>query len=59
MGHGVSFDECDEDKLCPILAASFLGEAKEWREFADGTTCCMAFRQIGTVERCPHTLELF
>jgi len=58
---GVDFDDCDPSETCEILAASFRGEAVEWRELEDGTCKCIAFVPKGQVipaERCPHTLEL-
>jgi hypothetical protein len=42
-----TFDECDDSESCEILAASFLGEAKEWVEHDDGRTECTAFIQFG------------
>lgn len=42
-----TFDECDDSELCPILAASFRGEAKEWVEHDDGRCECTAFVQFG------------
>jgi hypothetical protein len=40
-------DDCDDSELCPILAASFRGEAKEWIEHDDGRCECTAFVQFG------------
>lgn len=50
--------EPTDDDWCPILAASFRGEAKEWQYDKEGQPCCTAFLSIGGKERCPHTLEL-
>lgn len=55
------FDECDDSELCPILASSFLGEAKEWIEHDDGRTECTSFVQLGDVvpQRCSATEDMF
>jgi len=47
--------------LCPILAASFRGEAKEWIEHDDGRTECTAFVPMGYVvpQRCSATQDMF
>lgn len=56
-----SFDDCDDSELCPILAASFRGEAKEWIEHDDGSTECTAFVQIGDAvpQRDDRTIDMF
>lgn len=62
MRQGEPVDECDDDELCEIIAASFRGEAVEWRELADGKTQCIAFVPAGDAipaPRCPFTLDLF
>lgn len=62
MSEGVEFDECDDNEKCEILAASFRGEAVEWRELADGTTKCIAFVPKGQAipaPRCEHTVDMF
>ena len=40
-------DDFDDGELCPILAASFRGEAKEWIEHDDGRCECTAFVEFG------------
>ena len=53
-------DAAQEEDLCPILGASFRGEALEWRR-VDGEVKCLKFvdvRDPVSAERCPHTLEL-
>lgn len=62
MREGADFDECDDDELCEIIAASFRGEAVEWREMEDGAVKCIAFVPAGQPipdPRCPHTADLF
>ena len=54
--------DVDDSLYCPILGASFRGEAVEWREMPDGTTKCIAFVPQGQdiqPARCAHTAELF
>jgi hypothetical protein len=61
LREGVDLDECDDNEKCEIVAASFRGEAVEWRELANGKTKCIAFVPAGQIipaERCPHTAEL-
>lgn len=55
------YDECDDDELCPIIAASFLGEAVEWRELPDGEIKCMKYVPIGDpiAEPDTQTIDLF
>lgn len=55
------FDDCDDSELCPILAASFRGEATEWIEHDNGRTECTAFVQMGDVvpQRCSATQDMF
>lgn len=43
MREGVDPDDCDENELCGILAASFRGAAVEWRELKNNRTVCLAF----------------
>lgn len=62
MRDGVDFDECDDDELCEIIAASFRGEAVEWRELDNGDVTCIAYVRHGEQipdPRCAHTLEMF
>lgn len=53
--------EAGDDDWCPILGASFRGEAKEWVYGADGHPTCTAFTPKGqnTLERCEHTTDMF
>jgi len=54
--------ECDDDELCEIIAASFRGEAVEWREMPDGQVTCIAYDWNGDAipdQRCQHTMEMF
>lgn len=51
-----------DDDWCPIVGASFRGEAVEWRRLESGETKCMAFVPMGQpipTPRCEHTQELF
>lgn len=58
---GKDYDQCADNEVCTILAASFMGEAAEWREFDDGRTICTAYVEAGQPipARCPNTLDLF
>jgi len=63
MREGVDVDDCDDDERCDIIAASFRGEAKEWRIGIDGQPRCTAFAPAdepgpAPAPRCEHTLEL-
>ncbi len=40
------FDECDDNELCEIIAASFRGQVKEWIEDESGPRCT-AFIEAG------------
>lgn len=42
MREGSDPDECDDNELCEIIAASFRGEAVEWRDMDDGEVTCIA-----------------
>ena len=61
MREGEDYDECDDNELCPIIAASFRGEAKEWRILDDGRTICSAYVEAGkpVPVRCQNTSDLF
>lgn len=61
MREGAEYDECDDSELCTIIAASFRGEAVEWRELDDGRKICTAYVEAGQPipARCPNTLDLF
>lgn len=51
-----------DDDWCPIVGASFRGEAVEWRRLETGGTTCMAFVPLGEpipAPRCGHTQDLF
>ena len=60
MREGADFDECDDNELCEIIAASFRGPVKEWIEDDSGPRC-MAFVDAG--QSVPFvdtkTMELF
>jgi hypothetical protein len=59
--NGTCFDENrdpTDDDYCPILSASFRGEAVEWRDLGERVVC-LAFTRKGAVARCEHTLDLF
>jgi hypothetical protein len=62
MREGTDLDECDDDEKCEIIAASYRGEAVEWRELDNGDTVCLAFIEAGTeppAPRCEHTADMF
>lgn len=46
-GEGKALEDCDDDDLCQILAASYRGEAVEWRRMPDGEVKCIAFVPAG------------
>ena len=46
MREGADFDECDDNELCDIIAASFRGQVKEWIEDDSGRRCT-AFVEAG------------
>jgi len=53
-------DAAQPEDLCPILGASFRGEALEWRR-VDGEVKCLKFVDACDpvpADRCQHTLEL-
>lgn len=59
---GVHVDECDDSELCPIIGASFRGEAVEWRELETGECFCTAFVEAGqevAAPRCSFTIDMF
>lgn len=56
----VPVEECDDDELCRILSASFIGKAVEWRELPDGSLTCVGFSEAqGFAVRCEYTADLF
>ena len=62
MREGVELDECDDNEKCEIIAASFRGEAVEWRRYEDGTVNCVSWIAAGQPVPSPrdeHTLDLF
>ena len=62
MREGADFDECDDNELCEIIAASFRGEAVEWRELDNGELTCVAFVPAGQAipsPRCQNTVDMF
>lgn len=62
MREGVEFDECDDNEKCEIIAASFRGEAVEWRRLDSGEITCLAFVEAGTEPpppRCQNTADMF
>lgn len=61
MREGVDVDECDDNEKCEIIAASFRGEAVEWRDLGEREVC-IAFVQAGEripEPRCPNTIDMF
>lgn len=62
MREGVDIDECDDNEKCEIIAASFRGEAVEWREMPNGDAVCLAFVEAGKTPptpRCANTVDMF
>lgn len=59
--HAEGRDPGDDD-WCPILVASFRGEAKEWVFDAEGMPTCTAFVPMGEpipAPRCDKTVDMF
>jgi hypothetical protein len=61
MNGTVDQDDAGDDDFCPILGASFCGEAVEWREMPDGECKCVAFVPMGekVLERDDFTIDMF
>lgn len=62
MREGVPIEDCDDDECCQIIAASFRGEAVEWRRMPDGEVKCIAFVPAGEPipgPRCTRTEDMF
>lgn len=53
--------DAGDDDYCPILSASFRGEATQWVYGADGQPTCTQFIPIGQplAYRCEHTPDMF
>ena len=59
---GEPLEECDDNETCPIIAASFRGEAIEWREMPDRKTLCTQWVQAGEPIPPPRdvlTIDMF
>ena len=62
MREGEPLDECDDNEVCPIIGASFRGEAVEWRKLDNGDVVCLAHVAPGAPipePRCEQTADLF
>lgn len=62
MREGTPIEECDDNERCDIIAASFRGEAIEWRRMPDGQVTCLAFVPAGEPipePRCMMTADMF
>ena len=62
MRDGADPDELEDNELCEIIAASFSGDAVEWRELENGNVTCIAYVRHGDAipdPRCAHTLDMF
>ena len=62
MREGVDLDDCDDNEKCEIIAASFRGEAVEWRELDTGECVCLAYVEAGKPVppvRCDKTIDMF
>ena len=53
--------DAGDDDYCPILGASFRGEATQWVHGADGQPTCTQFIPVGEPlrNRCEFTPDLF
>ena len=58
---GCDISECDDNEKCEIIAASFRGEAIEWRKLESGKCICTAFVPAGekVPERSAFTVDMF
>lgn len=62
MREGDPIEDCDEDEVCEIIAASFRGQAVEWRQMDNGEVKCLSFVMNGDPvpdPKCEHTADLF
>lgn len=62
MREGVPVEECDDNECCPIIGASFRGEAVEWRILPSDELQCIAFVPAGQpipAPRCDKTVDMF
>lgn len=62
MREGDPLEDCDDNERCDIIAASFRGEAVEWRRMPDGEVKCIKFVEKGQPippEPDTKTLDLF
>lgn len=61
MNGTVDDDDAGDDDLCPILGASFRGEAVEWRRMPDRSIRCLAFVPMGdkVPARDDFTVDMF
>lgn len=62
MREGVDLDDCDDNEKCEIIAASFRGQAVEWRIDDSDEVFCISFVEKGQsipAPRCPNTVDLF
>ncbi|HMM72824.1 MAG TPA: hypothetical protein PKC22_11520 [Rhodocyclaceae bacterium] len=62
MREGVPYDECDDTERCDIIAASFRGEAVEWRLLPGGDVKCLAYVPAGEPipqPKCERTADMF
>ena len=62
MREGVDLDECDDNEKCEIIAASFRGQAVEWRELDDFKTMCITWVPAGQPIPPPRddlTIDMF
>ena len=62
LREGAPLDECDDNEVCPIVAASFRGEAVEWREMPNGDIKCISFVKAGDQippPRDERTIDMF
>lgn len=68
MRDGVDYDECDDNEICLIPAATMAFNVedeeypKEWQYGKDGQPCCTAFVPEGETipeKRCELTVDMF
>lgn len=59
MREGEPIEECDDNELCEIIAASFRGQVPEWIEDENGPRCTAFVRGDHVPEVDTQTADLF
>ncbi len=62
MREGAPIEECDDNEVCPIIARSLIGKAREWVWDANGQPSCTQYVEYGLpipAPRCANTDDMF